>query len=137
MARAAGWLGPIDVSGGVASTVQPYEAGLASTLPAGSMARTWNVCNPSTRPEKAFGLAHDVKLAASSLHSNVEPGCVVEKEKLALAVFDSAAGCAVIDVSGGTVSIVQPGVADVVPAFPARSATARTENVCGPSASGP
>jgi hypothetical protein len=48
---AAGWLGPMVVSGGVASIVQLYEAGVASTLPAGSTARTWNVCSPSARLE--------------------------------------------------------------------------------------
>jgi hypothetical protein len=134
--RAAGWLGPIDVSGGVASIVHAYESGDASTLPAGSIARTWKVCGPSAIPEYACGVVHDVKLAASSLHSKEDPGCVAENEKLGAAVFESADGCAVIDVSGGTVSIVQL-VLDVVPAFPARSAAARTENVCGPSASGP
>src|SRR5205807_6819393 len=38
------------VSGGVVSTVQVYEAGVAS-VPTGSVARTWKVCEPSARPE--------------------------------------------------------------------------------------
>ncbi len=39
----------IVVSGAAVSIVQPYEAGSASTLPAGSVARTLNVCEPSVR----------------------------------------------------------------------------------------
>jgi hypothetical protein len=47
-----GLLGPLEtaVSGGVASTVQVNDAGVRSTLPAGSFARTWNVCGPSASP---------------------------------------------------------------------------------------
>ncbi len=40
----------IVVSGAAVSTVQVREAGVASTLPAGSVARTWNVCAPCARP---------------------------------------------------------------------------------------
>ena len=36
--------------GGVASIVHVKEAGLASTLPAASVARTWKVWLPSARP---------------------------------------------------------------------------------------
>ena len=35
------------VFGAVVSTVHVYEAGVASTFPAGSVARTWKVCEPS------------------------------------------------------------------------------------------
>ena len=47
---------PIVVSGGVVSgggtfTVQVREAGEASVLPAPSVARTSNVCEPFARPE--------------------------------------------------------------------------------------
>ena len=46
-------LGPlvIEVSGAVVSTVHVRVAGVASTLPAASLARTENVCDPSARPE--------------------------------------------------------------------------------------
>ena len=37
------------VVGGVVSTVHVYEAGVASTLPAASTARTSIVCEPSAR----------------------------------------------------------------------------------------
>ena len=46
---AAGKLGPIEVSGGVASIAHVYDAGLGSGFAAGSTARTWNVCEPSAR----------------------------------------------------------------------------------------
>src|SRR3954469_7864039 len=53
------------------STDQVELAGLASTLPAASVARTWTVCAPSVSPLYCYG---DVQLAqapASSAHSNV------------------------------------------------------------------
>ncbi len=40
----------IDVSGGVASSDQEKLAGLASVLPAASLARAWKVWEPSLRP---------------------------------------------------------------------------------------
>ena len=46
--EAAGWA-VIVVSGAVVSTVQVLEAGVASTLPAVSMARTEKVWEPSER----------------------------------------------------------------------------------------
>ena len=39
------------VSGAVRSTIQVKEAGAASVLPAGSVARIWKVCVPSLRLE--------------------------------------------------------------------------------------
>ncbi|MCB9573238.1 MAG: hypothetical protein H6709_14225 [Kofleriaceae bacterium] len=44
--------GPTSIvtSGATLSTVQVYVAGVASTLPAPSVARTWNVWLPSARP---------------------------------------------------------------------------------------
>ena len=38
------------VSGPVVSTTQVKLAGVASILPAASIARTWKVCEPSARP---------------------------------------------------------------------------------------
>ena len=47
-----GPVGPdvIVVSGAVVSTVNVRVAGVASTLPAASIARTANVCSPAARP---------------------------------------------------------------------------------------
>jgi hypothetical protein len=44
-------LAVIDVFGAVRSIVQEYEAGLASVLPAASVARTSKVCEPALSPE--------------------------------------------------------------------------------------
>ena len=105
---ARGSLGPIVVSGAVASIVQAYEAAVGSTFPAASTARTWNVCAPSARLEYDCGVAQPLKPAPSRLHWKLEPASVDEKEKLWFAVFESAGGDDVMFVSGGAVSIVQP-----------------------------
>jgi hypothetical protein len=43
-------VGGTGVAVGGASTVHRYIAGVVSTFPAGSMARTLNVCMPTARP---------------------------------------------------------------------------------------
>jgi hypothetical protein len=58
-----GSIGPesIVVSGGVLSTawtVQPKLAGVGSTLPAASVARTSKVCGPTARPANSAGEVH-------------------------------------------------------------------------------
>ena len=47
-----GFDGPLEmvVSGAVTSTLQVCDAGVASTLPAASRARTWKVCDVCERP---------------------------------------------------------------------------------------
>lgn len=99
----------IDVSGAVVSTVQPFWAGVGSTLPAASMARTRNVCAPSVSPERISGLVHATKLPPSSWHSNdampLPPGSEPVNEKATLALADGSVGWAVIAVSGAVVSI--------------------------------
>jgi hypothetical protein len=87
-------------------------------------------------PEYVVGDVQEAKAAPSRLHSKLDPDCVAVIAKLGLDEFESAGGCEVIDVFGGTVSIVQLWPV-VVPAFPARSAVALTSKLCGPSASGP
>ena len=47
---AAGFAGPMVVSGAVVSTVQVADAGVGSTLPAASTAATANVWTPSASP---------------------------------------------------------------------------------------
>src|SRR3954464_653772 len=74
-------LGPdeIDVFGAVVSavvTVQVREAGDASVLPTGAVARTSNVCEPSPRPLYAFGEVQSVHAPPSRRQSNVEPDSV-------------------------------------------------------------
>jgi hypothetical protein len=43
-------LEPIVLSGASESTVHVNDAGVASVLPAASVARTWKVCEPCARP---------------------------------------------------------------------------------------
>ena len=135
------------VSGGVVSIVQVWLAGVGSTLSAASMARTSNVCGPSTRSAKCLGASQGAKPPAASLsrrHSNrVCPAEVVSslamKPKLAEELLLKAGGLIVSAVSGGVVSgsvvssvkVRLAGVASVLPA----ASVARTEKVCGPSVS--
>jgi hypothetical protein len=96
----------IIVSGAVVSTVQVKLAGLASVLPAASVAATWKVWDPCTRPVYACGLVH-AALLPSSEQLNVEPAFVEVNWKLALVTFVGFAGFDVIIVSGAVVSMVQ------------------------------
>jgi hypothetical protein len=132
----AGGFAVIVVLGGVASIVQLWELGVGSTLPEGSTARAWNVCAPSATDGYVFGLGQAANGAPSRLHSKVEPGSVPESPKLGLEELESAGGLDVIEVFGGAVSIDQLYVV-AVPGLPARSATAFTSKLWGPSASGP
>jgi len=106
------------VSGGVASTVHVLAfAGDLSVFPAGSVARTWKACFPSTKGAEVHGLVHAVKAAVSRLHSNVLPVTVEVKEKVALVLLVAVAGLEVIIVSG-TGAMVQlkfAGVGSVLP----------------------
>ena len=78
-------LGPesIVVFGGVVSDgaviVHVCVAGLASVLPAASVARTLKLCEPALSPLYALGLVHDANEPESSLHSKVEPASLEEK----------------------------------------------------------
>ena len=133
----AGGPAPIVVLGGVVSAggwiVQVWVAGVASVLPAGSVARTRKVCAPRARPVRSRGLVQAANGAASSEHSNVEPASVAEKAKVALVLCVVAGGADVIVVFGGAVSTVQERVAGVGSVLPAGS-VARTAKVWAPSA---
>jgi hypothetical protein len=100
----------IEVSGGVVSgggdsaigsTAQVSLAGVGSTLPSASVARTEKLCDPKLKPEYAFGDPHERHLEASSLHWKVEPDSVAMKPKLAEVTVVGDGGAAVISVSGG------------------------------------
>ena len=106
----------IVVSGAVVSTVNDRDAGVASTLPAASVARTRNVYTPSASEPRMRG---DVQgpnepTAApgpSSRHSNVEPASVEENVNVALLTLIVPVGPPVIVVSGAVVSTVNERVA--------------------------
>jgi hypothetical protein len=129
----------IVVFGGVVSgaeIVQVCVAGEASTLPAPSVARTSNVCEPTPRPLYAFGDAHDAHAPPSMRHSNVDPDSLLANAKLADPDALGFDGPDEIVVSGGVVSaaaeIVQVCVAGEASTLPAAS-VARTSNVCDPA----
>jgi len=64
-------------------TLKSRMAGVRSTLPARSIARTLNRCAPLPRPEYAFGELQAANEAPSSLHWKWEPASEDEKLKLA------------------------------------------------------
>src|SRR5688572_13306734 len=69
---------------GAEPTVQTWVAGVGSGLPAGSTARTRNVCVPTARSGYGFGEAHDAQFAPSSAHWNVAVASSLENVKVAL-----------------------------------------------------
>jgi hypothetical protein len=86
--------------GFVVSRCHVHVAGDASVLPAGSVARTSNVCALSVRPARLCGLVQGAQPPPSMRHSNVEPVSDELKVKLGTAAFDGSAGLPVIVVSG-------------------------------------
>ena len=124
----------IVVSGVDASMVQLCVSGLGSVLPAGSIARTSNVCGPLASVAVWNGVVQGANAPASTLHSNVEPTCVDVNWKSPVASVLGFASAAVIVVFGGAVSTVHVCESGVASMLPARS-IARTRNVCEPSAS--
>ena len=113
------------VFGGVVSTVHVLAfAGDLSMFPAGSVARTWNECFPSTKVSEVHGLVQDANTPLSTLHSKVLPASVEVKEKVAIGLFVNVGGLEVMVVFGAFVSIVQSklaGVGSVLPPAVART----------------
>src|SRR5919204_3303034 len=89
--------------GGASDTVQVRLAGVASVLPAESVAATENVWVPAARSEYACGDVQGAAAALSSEQANVAASVAV-KEKVALVVETVPVGPSVIVVSGGVVS---------------------------------
>ena len=87
--------------------VHVYVAGVVSTFPSASVARTRKVCEATERLLRFRGLVQAAKAAPSSEHWKVEPALLEVKLKLALVWFVVAGGLAVIVVSGGVRSMVQ------------------------------
>jgi hypothetical protein len=101
--------------------VQPWGAGVGSTLPAGSIARTSKRWSPGLRPRYVSGLEQAVNAAPSSLHSKVDPASFEENEKLAPVSFVGLAGAEEMVVFGAVVSTVTVTVFDTGDALPALS----------------
>jgi hypothetical protein len=123
----------IEVSGAEVSTVNARVAGVASTLPAPSAARTENAYEPSAsgptiRGEVQLTYVPVAPPGPSSLHSNAEPGSELENPNDGDAWFVVPDGPESIVVSGAAVSTVKGCVAGDASTLPAGS-VARTENV--------
>ena len=97
---------PSVVSGATVSgtTRQVRSAGVWSTLPAGSVARTRSLCSPTARPLSCLGDVQAVNASLSSAHSNVENSWLDEKAIDALVLSVSGSGPESIVVSGGVLS---------------------------------
>jgi hypothetical protein len=127
----------IVVRGGVVSIVKARVAGVASRLPAGSVARTLTVWLPAASAAVVHGLAQVAHEALSTRHAKVEPAWSALNEKVGVVSSVGPLGPAVIAVSGAVVSdepvIVHVRVAGDWSVLPAAS-VARTLNVWLPAA---
>src|SRR5436190_2599675 len=108
----------IVVSGGVLSTTQVNDAGVASVLPAESRARTSKVCEPSVILVRACGLVAAANAAPSTRLSNVELVSFEVNVNEAEAEFVRDAGVAEIVVSGAVVSAGGGGGGGGLPPLP-------------------
>jgi hypothetical protein len=93
----------IVVSGG-GVTLQLWLAGLRSTLPAASLARTRSWCTPTASPVYSGGDGQVPKVPPSREHSKVEPVSLDENVKVASVLPVSAGGPESIVVCGAVVS---------------------------------
>src|SRR5207249_6335171 len=89
-----GLAGPLStaVLGAVKSIAQVRLAGLASVLPAVSVARTSSVWLPSASAAVVCGLVQALQLPASRRHSKLEPGSLELKLKLGVVSFEGLEG---------------------------------------------
>ena len=114
---------------GCATTVQRWTAGVESTLPAASTARTSNLWERLDSLVYFFGEVHRANVPAPSLHWNVAAS-LAENVNVAESVAVRTRGRRASLVSGAIASIVHSWDASG-PVFCAPS-SARTANVCGP-----
>ena len=95
----------IVVAGGSVSIVQVKATGADSPLPARSVARTWNVCCPSSRPAYSCPLEHGAHSPASSRHSKVAASFALNSKLGARSLLGSDGALSIV-VTGATVSTV-------------------------------
>lgn len=115
------------------STVQARDAGVGSTLVAGSVARTSKTWAPPASPVRETGLVQDANAATSRRHSNVEPPSEEKSWNEADVERIVPEGPNGMVVSGAVVSTVNDRPTEE-PAEP-EALTAITSSVWGPSAS--
>ena len=80
-------------------------AGVGSTLPAASVARTAKLWVPAARALYVVGDVHEVKAAPSRLHENVDPTSSDENANSAVVALVVPAGPVTMLVSGGAMSV--------------------------------
>src|SRR5918992_704943 len=127
------------VGTGAALIVQSYSAGVRSSLPARSTARTSRILLPGGRPVSSYGDVQSVNAACVvSLHSNVASGSSLENVNVALVCTVVRSGPESIVVSGASMSGGGGLIAHVIAAGPGSAlpwrSIARTWNVCDPTA---
>src|SRR4051812_28451339 len=86
--------------GGPRSIDQGWDAGVASALPAASIARTSNVWLPSASAAVVCGLGHAVQVPPSTRHSKLAPGSSELNANVGVASLSSAGGAESIVVVG-------------------------------------
>jgi hypothetical protein len=123
------------VLGAVRSTVHVREAGDASVLPAGSVARTSKVWLPAVSAgEMVCGLVQEDQPPPSIRHWKVEPGSLALNVNDGVVLFDGFGGPESIVVFGAVRSTVQVKLAGEPSVLPTAS-VARTSKVWLPSVS--
>ena len=103
-----------------------WLAGVASVLPAASVARTSKVWLPAPSAPSVSGLEHAVQLPPSTRHSKVEPASEELNEKVGVVSFDGSVGVASIVVAGAVLSTRRLATRLVFVLFVLSVATART-----------
>src|SRR5918992_1006971 len=101
-----GSAGPeVIVVSGAGRTVHVWLAGVWSTLPAASLARTRKLCTPADRSVSWTGELHELNDSPSTAHSKLEPASLDENTRVALVLSESeGAESELIVVSGAVVS---------------------------------
>ena len=121
------------VTGATRSTVNDWPAGLASVLPAASVARTWKLWTPAVRSFSTTGDTHaDHVTAPSTRQVTVDEGSLDANAKVAVVRRVRLPGAWVIVVSGAATSTVKAREDAVACVLPAGS-VARTWKVCAPA----
>jgi hypothetical protein len=96
----------IETMGAIVSELIVQTSATVDVLPAGSAARTVNLCCPAERPLNDFGDVHELNEFASIWHSNDDPASLEEKENDPDFVVVLNDGASVNEMMGGVASTV-------------------------------
>ena len=112
--RSGGGSGAASGGPGGVTTVKILDAGVASWLPAGSIARTENVCAP-TPSVAVCGELQGAKSPPSSAHAKVEPASSAENVKVGVGKVIRRPGPSSSVVAGAVASRLIETVSDALP----------------------